>query len=137
MFAADFVRRHPRERRDDRPPDILMNGSKNEPPDFRRHVVLVLAIGLLVTSGVVSLKYGHSGSAKFVAPATGRIGLVLAALWLAWPSLRRPASWLPPGFAVMGVVVLAALAAQPRLIVVAIPAFGVLLALASVIRTLK
>jgi hypothetical protein len=61
----------------------------------------------------------------------------MAALWLAWSSLRRPARWLPPGFAVLGVVVLAILAAQPRLIVVAIPAFGALLALATLIRSMN
>jgi hypothetical protein len=114
-----------------------MTANDSEPRDYRRLCVLVLAILLLLASGVVSWRYGQAGSAKFVAAASGRIGLVLAALWLAWPSLRRPARWLPPGFAVMGVVVLAMLAAQPRLIVVAVPAMAALLALATVIRSLK
>lgn len=99
--------------------------------------MLFLAIALLLVCGFVTWQYQQSGSAKFVAAATGRIGLVMAALWLAWPSLRRPASWLPPGIAVLGVVMLAVLAAQPRLIVVAIPAFGGLLALATFIRSIK
>ncbi len=100
-------------------------------------MVLVLAIGLLLVSGIVTWRYGQAGSSRFVAAATGRIGLVMAALWLAWPSLRRPARWLPPGFAIMGVVILAILAAQPRLIVVAVPAFGALLALATLIRSIN
>lgn len=100
-------------------------------------LVLIIAIGLLATCAVVTWKYGSQGSAKFVAAATGRVGLVMGALWLAWPSLRRPASWLPPGFAVIGVVALGVLAAQPRLIIVAIPALGTLLALATFIRAIK
>jgi len=99
--------------------------------------VLIIAIALLATCAVVTWKYGGQGSAKFVAAATGRVGLVMGALWLAWPSLRRPASWLPPGFAVIGVVTLGVLAAQPRLIIVAIPALGTLLALATFIRAIK
>lgn len=105
--------------------------------DYRRLLVLVVAIGMLATCGFLQWRFGQDGSAKFAAAATGRIGLVLAALWLAWPSLRRPASWLPPGFAIICVVALMVLAAQPRLIIVAIPALGGLLALATVIRTLK
>ena len=98
---------------------------------------MILAIGLLIASGAVTI-WGHQdGSSKFAAAATGRIGLVLVALWLAWPSLRRPAAWLPPGVAVAGVVVLAVLAAQPRLIFVAIPAFGALLAIATIVRVFK
>ena len=112
--------------------------SKSEMPrDYRRTMVLVISIVLLVTFVVVTWKYKNQGSAKFIAAATGRIGLVMGALWLAWPSLRRPASWLPPGFAVIGVIALGVLAAQPRLIVVAIPVLGTLLALATVIRSIK
>lgn len=114
-----------------------MNKSPEQPRDPRRTLVLVLAIVLLSVCGFVTFQYQQSGTAKFVSAATGRIGLVMGALWLAWPSLRRPAKWLPPGIAVLGVVMLAVLAAQPRLIVVAVPAFAALLALATFIRTIK
>ncbi len=111
----------------------------NEPrsTDYRRILVLVTAIALLASYAVISWGIGASGSAEFAASATGRMGLMMMALWLAWPSLRRPASWLPPGFAVAGVVALAVLAARPRLIVVAVPAFGVLLALTTFIRAIR
>jgi hypothetical protein len=114
-----------------------MNGSQRKPADPRRQLVMIVTIVLLLVSGALSMQFGQTGSARFVATATGRVGLLMAALWLAWPSLRRPASWLPPGFAFLGVIVLAVLAAQPRLIVVAIPAFGTLLALATVLRSFK
>lgn len=105
--------------------------------DQRRIVVGLLAIVLLVVSAATTLWLGDAGSANFAAAASGRIGLVLAALWLAWPSLRRPASWLPPGIPVLCVIGLAAIAAQPRLIVVAIPAMGVLTLLATFARTFR
>ena len=114
-----------------------MNNPDSDSTDNRRIMVLIMAIGLLLIYGIVTWRFEQDGWAKFVAAATGRIGLVMAALWLAWPSLRRPARWLPPGFAILGVVALVVLAAQPRLIVVAIPAFGVLLALATFIRSIK
>ncbi|MFK8113189.1 MAG: hypothetical protein AB8B91_13355 [Rubripirellula sp.] len=115
-----------------------MNSTPNpQPKDIRRTVVLILAITLIVVYGVIVFGKGQGGANKFFAEAAGRIGLVMGALWLAWPSLRKPARWLPPGVAVMGVVVLAALAAQPRLIVVAIPAMGTLLAIATLVRAMK
>jgi hypothetical protein len=105
--------------------------------DYRRSLVLVLSVGLLSISGWMLWNYENTGTVKFAAAASGRIGLVLAALWLAWPTLRKPASWLPPGFAVLGVLMLAILAAQPRAVVVMVPAFGALLALASFVRAMR
>ena len=114
-----------------------MNQSNAEPKDYRRALVLLVAMLCFAIWGAITFLHGQSGSAKFVAAAAGRIALVMVALWLAWSSLQRPASWLPPGFAMMLVVALAILAARPRLIIVAIPALGVLLALATVVRILK
>jgi hypothetical protein len=105
--------------------------------DYRRTLVLVLSVALLAISGWMVWNYESTGTVKFVASASGRIGLVLAALWLAWPTLKKPASWLPPGFAVLGVLMLAILAAQPRAVVVMLPAFGALLALASFVRAMR
>ncbi|MCG8648279.1 MAG: hypothetical protein MI861_00515 [Pirellulales bacterium] len=116
-----------------------MTGNKaptDPPPDYRRTMVLIVA-ALLLAGGIVSWWYGQGAQAKLVTAAMGRVGLVMGALWLAWPSLRRPARWLPPGMAVAGVLTLAILAAQPRLVLVAIPALMGLLTLAAVIRTLK
>ncbi len=105
--------------------------------DGRRITVGAIAVFLLITSALMTFWQGPGGSASFAASASGRIGLVLAALWLAWPSLRRPASWLPPGVAVLCVIALAAIAAQPRLIIVAVPAIAALIALATFVRTFR
>lgn len=114
-----------------------MKHSGNNANDPRRILLLVIAIVLLATCAVVTGMFGNDGPARFVAAATGRVGLVMGALWLAWPSLKRPARWLPPGIAVAGVVALAVLAAQPRLILVAIPALGTLIAVTALLRGIK
>ena len=109
---------------------------REEPTDIRRHLVLALAVALLLGS-LITWSLGAGGAGNFATAAMGRIGLLMGALWIAWPSLRRPARWLPPGMAVAGVITLAVLAAQPRLVLVAIPAFATLLTLAAVVRTFK
>lgn len=105
--------------------------------DYRRWLVLGIAVVCFAIWVWTTFLLGSSGSTKFLSAASGRIALVLVALWLAWSSLQRPARWLPPGFAMMLIVTLCVLAARPKLIIVAIPALGVLLALATVIRVLK
>jgi peptidoglycan/LPS O-acetylase OafA/YrhL len=113
--------------------------SASEPSSFeqRRKVVLIVAVCLLTICVWTYWRFEQTGTAKLVAGTSGRIGLVLAALWLAWPALRRPADWLPPGFAILGVGLLAVLAAQPRMIAVLLPAFSGLLALAWVVRAMR
>lgn len=104
--------------------------------DLRRILVLALSLVLLVAGGLGRWFEGES-SVPFAADASIRIGLILGALWLAWPSLRRPASWLPPGAAVLGVIALAVVAARPRLIVVALPAVGLLISMAAIVRAVR
>ena len=93
------------------------------------------ALGL-ATDRLVGL-FGDVSTAEFFSAICLRIGLVLAALCLAWESLKRPAAWLPPGLAVAGVVGIAILAAQPRLILVLMPIAGVLLVLGGIIRAFR
>lgn len=107
-----------------------------KPRDHRRTILLVLAVGLLVGSAVPT-RFSTDSSAEFASHAMLRIGLVLGALWLAWDSLRKPARWLPPGIAVMGVVGLIVVATHPRMVLFVIPAFGVLLSMAAIVRAFK
>ena len=116
-----------------------MTASRNDrdgPRDHRRTLVLVVSIALLIGS-FASWMYGSESSTKFATAAMGRIGLVLGALWLAWPSLRRPAQWLPPGIAMACLLALVILAAQPRLIVAVVPAVGALIALSMVVKAMR
>ena len=124
---------------------FVMNGRKrnekraiaNEVGDSRRTLVLILAVALLLGGASAWWWGGEQGTATFAAAAMGRIGLVMAALLLAWPSLQRPARWLPPGVAVLGVVALGVLAASPRLVIVVVPALSVLIALAAIVRGMR
>lgn len=120
------------------PPEQRRSSDQSRSPrgDFRRLLVLVLSITLLA-GGVLGKWYEGENAIPFATAAMIRIGLVFGALWLAWPSLRRPTRWLPPGAAVMGVIALAVVAAQPRLILVAIPALGALISLAAIVRAVR
>lgn len=114
-----------------------MKDTVSRPTDNRRVMVGVIAVALLLICGVLSWKFGSADSARVVIAATGRIGLMMAALWLAWPSLKRPARWLPPGIAMAGVVGLAVVAARPTLILVVLPAIGTIAAITVFVRGLK
>jgi hypothetical protein len=115
---------------------MASRNNSNDAPDPRRAIVLALSITLLVGS-LAARWYGEGGSGSFATSAMGRIGLVMGALWLAWPSLQRPAQWLPPGIAVAMVVALGVLAAQPKLIFPAIFAITALFAVSAIVRSLK
>ena len=78
-------------------------------------MILVLALVLLTTFAVIFWNEGQRGEHKMLANAAGRVGLVMAGLWIAWPSLLRPINWLPPGIAVLGVIALGVIAARPAL----------------------
>jgi hypothetical protein len=99
-------------------------------------MVLCLSIGLLL-SAILAWWFGDKSWSTFASAAMGRIGLVLGALWLAWPSLSRPAKWLPPGIAVACVLGLIVLAAQPRFVVFVLPAIGLLTFVASIARSFR
>ena len=100
-------------------------------------MILVLALVLLTTFAVIFWNEGQRGEHKMLANAAGRVGLVMAGLWMAWPSLLRPINWLPPGIAVLGVIALGVIAARPALAIGAIPLVGAALLLTTIIRSLK
>jgi len=104
--------------------------------DGRRSIVLLVAIVMLCTS-MASWWWGESSFARFSSAALGRMGLVLAAIWMAWPSLRRPAAWFPAAVPVIGIVALMVLAAQPRLLFAVLPAAGMLMALSVVVKMFR
>lgn len=99
----------------------------------------MLALSVVLVSASIWMTYQleQTGSIKALSAATGRIGLILGALWLAWPTLRRPASWLPPGFAMLGVLVMGIVATQPKTVFVIAPLFAGLLTLASILRAFR
>ena len=110
--------------------------SSDPPPDHRRTIVLVTAILLLMGSGG-SWIFGSGSTAAFAAATQLRVGLVLAALWLAWPSLEKPAQWVPPGVVMMCLMGLVLLAVQPNLRVLIIPAIVGLIAFGVIVKFIR
>ncbi|MCM2369312.1 hypothetical protein [Aporhodopirellula aestuarii] len=110
---------------------------------FRRRLVggvaSILLIGAAIGhfSGAVAQWTGSVSTSQFLLAAMTRIGLVLGAMWLAWDSLRKPVRWLPPGLAVLGVIAIVMVAAQPKLIIAILPMFGFVAVLTSVLRVFR
>ena len=113
-----------------------MNSNQPLSNETRRLMVLVISI-VLIGGALMAWQSGDESWSVFVSAIMGRMGIVMAALWLAWPSLQRPASWLPPGIAVACVLGLVVLAANPRLVVFVIPALGALTLLATIVRSTR
>ncbi|MCC9602397.1 hypothetical protein LOC67_17745 [Stieleria sp. JC731] len=99
-------------------------------------MTLIASIVLLAVA-LTAYLFGESSSGTFFSAALGRVGLVLAALWLAWPSLKKPATWLPASVPVIGVCALIVIAAQPRLLIPAIPMVGALITISTVISAFR
>ncbi len=77
---------------------------------------------------------GLEASGGYGAASLIRISLILAAAWLAWPSLKRPASWLPPGIAAITLIAIGACAVQPKLAIALVPIVGGLITFAGFLR---
>jgi len=113
-------------------------GPSKPDTDVRRLMALVISVSMLgIALGTWWFLGDQSGSSKFLAAACGRIGLVMGALWLAWPQLKKPARWLPASAPVIGVVALIVVAAQPRLLIPAIPIVGVLITLSGFVKVFR
>lgn len=96
----------------------------------------MIALVLLAVGAWMRFHKGDSahtfGSMSFL-----RIGIVFGVLWLAWPSLRRPAQLLAPGLMLLVLLGILVVAAQPRLILAVGPVVGVLVAAGAILRTLR
>ncbi|MFK8114897.1 MAG: hypothetical protein AB8B91_22030 [Rubripirellula sp.] len=100
-------------------------------------VILLGAAGSGYQFGWIESLLGSKSAAQFAIAGMVRVGLVCGAIWLAFDSLKRPARWLPPGLAAIGVLLIVVIAAQPKLILVLAPAIGVLATLGAVVRAFR
>lgn len=100
-------------------------------------VILLTAAALAYVSGVLPEWIGSAASASFLISAMTRMGLVFAAIWLAWDSLQRPARWLPPGLALLGTLSIILVAAQPKLLIAVLPLLGIVAVLTTVLRAFR
>jgi hypothetical protein len=109
------------------------------PRDPMRGFVLFLAIFFALLAAAIKTFWGDenqgAGSIGKVAPiGLARLAMVMAALWIAWPAVRKPALWLPPGALMLGLVALGACVVQPRLAIALVPAASALIAFAAILR---
>lgn len=107
-----------------------------------RGFVLLLAL-LAAAAGLGWYLWGQDttlGSASLmkVAPeGLARLAVVLGAVWLAWPVVRKPAMWFPPGILMVSLAVLAVCVVQPRSAIALVPLLGGLLAFSAIVRLFR
>ena len=106
-----------------RPRDVA-----TEPWSWRRTVVgfltVICAAGWLYASGRLgggSDHWSDNASATATAAAMGRLGLMLAALFVAWPTIQRPMRALPPAVLAGVLVTIGIGCFRPRLLLVLVP----------------
>lgn len=118
--------------------DKPKRGSPQQHPDPMRGMILVLTVFFAVAAGAIrwGVAYWGTSNSLWLVSSIGmtRLALVLGALWIAWPTIRRPAMWLPPGLAAVGLIALGACVVQPRLAIAIVPLLGGLIALAGFVR---
>jgi len=116
-----------------------VKSSEPQPRDPMRGFVLFLTLVFALMAVAIKTFWGDahqaSGSIAKVAPVgLARLAMVMAALWIAWPAVRKPALWLPPGALVLGLVALGVCVVQPRLAIALIPAASMLIAFSAILR---
>lgn len=84
---------------------------------MRRHIMGILAVCLLIAGGILLFLEAKDSANDFAASMCLRIGLVLAAIWLAYPELRYIPPWMYTIVAAATVIVVI----QPKTIFIVIP----------------
>ncbi len=106
--------------------------------DWRRIILGLLAV--LFVGAALTLTFAPlniSASGRFGTGSLFRLGAACGALWLAWPTLRKPANWLPSGFLAIILLAVGVVAVQPRLLPAVVPAVGILLTVTAFVRILR
>lgn len=103
---------------------------------INRTMVGVIALVCVGTSVVLQIHGSEDKQALMATGAFMRVGLVMAALWLALPTKNRPAAWanMSPWvlWGILGLVVM--IAARPRIALYALPWIIVLTIIGRMLR---
>jgi hypothetical protein len=104
-----------------------------------RGFVLFLTLLFGMSALAIRVFFADSGRSSQSLVAVAPVGLirltlVMGALWLAWPTVRKPAMWFPPGILAVALIGLGVCVLQPRLALALVPAIGGLIAFTAVLR---
>jgi hypothetical protein len=87
----------------------------------KRQMLGLVALGMLVAGGTIAIAGWVASTAAALAGPLFRAGLVLGAVWLAWPQINRLISRIPQYFAVgLGVLLLIGVI-KPKVLFIAVP----------------
>lgn len=105
---------------------------------FILFLTLLFALMAIVIRAVWGEAGENAGSIVKVAPiGLARLALVMGTLWIAWPVIRKPALWLPPGALLVGLLALGVCVVQPRLAIALVPAASAVIGLAAILRLFR
>ncbi len=105
------------------------------PNTYRRMIVGILSVGLLIAAVLLFFSYGPElGWNNVFVGVCLRLGLVLGAIWLAWPQVAKLANVLPRVFLIGGGLILAAGVIYSRLLPIAVAIIVVAIVLQLVMR---
>lgn len=91
----------------------------------RRTLALVGAVLCGIAAGVSWTYNTGNGTSVFGVAVFARAAIVLALLWLAYPSLKRPLGWFPPVVIVVFLIGVGVMIANPKLLPAVIPLLGI------------
>ena len=92
---------------------------------MRRHLAGIISLVLLIVGGLLYFWPPDWENSAPLAASCIRIGAVLAAIWLAYPELKRIPGWLAP----VCIIAVVAIAAKPKLAIFIIPVAIIILIL--------
>jgi hypothetical protein len=87
----------------------------------KRQMLGLVALGMLLAGGTIAIAGWVASTAAALSGPLFRAGLVLGAVWLAWPQINKLISRIPQYFAVgLGILLLIGVI-KPRVLFIAVP----------------
>ena len=92
----------------------------------RRHALGTTALGLLGGGAIIAISWSTPSAANSASGSMIKIGLVLGALWLAWPQIDRFLAKTPAWLMVTSLVCLVLIVMKPLLALLLLPCLALL-----------
>ncbi|WP_145053362.1 hypothetical protein [Lignipirellula cremea] len=88
---------------------------------MRRHLIGIIGLAFCLAAAVIWQVYTIPADGQMVVNSCLRIGLVMCAIWLAFPQAVEVLSKYPPWVVISSVLSVVVVAANPKLIIVMLP----------------